>query len=555
MIKQFRYILTLITLLIAFSATSQVYLDTVCAGAKSRPYSVDGFPGSTYKWTINGGTIAGYDKGSKIFVDWGAIPGSYAISVVETSAAGCVGDPQNSLILVTHPPSISPLGKVEMCENKVLQLNPVVTGDYSSTRWITSGDGKFGDESTLQTSYKPGPTDIARGAAQLSLRVKGMGFCEEMINVMEVKFIRKPTANFTIVNVCRGSTSNFADISLPNGAKTLTYQWSFGDPTATAVSSLVKNISYTYPASGTYTVTHVVTSEMGCSDTLRKLTTIWALPKAAFVTGLSCQGEPTQFNDKTTPGDAPIVTWEWTAHDTTMKIDIGTTIGKNAKYTFNKSGNYTMTLRATDANGCRSSAVMPVKVNPVPISAFSYQQNINNTQGQVQFNNGSIGAVKYIWDFGNGDYSTDETPPAVTYTVDGKYPITLVATNIFECADTARGEYRLLFKGLYVPNAFAPEGNEGMPRIWKPIGINLQSYQVVVYNDYGDIIWSSTKLDKEGRPLESWDGTYRHEPCQQDVYVWKIIATFRDGSVWENKDMGDRHNLTSGTAGTITLIR
>jgi hypothetical protein len=39
------------------------------------------------------------------------------------------------------------------------------------------------------------------------------------------------------------------------------------------------------------------------------------------------------------------------------------------------------------------------------------------------------------------------------------------------------------------------------------------------------------------------------------VYVWKITAIFRDGTIWYNTDIGSHKGLTQETWGTITLIR
>jgi hypothetical protein len=112
-----------------------------------------------------------------------------------------------------------------------------------------------------------------------------------------------------------------------------------------------------------------------------------------------------------------------------------------------------------------------------------------------------------------------------------------------------------MYKGLYVPNAFAPGGTIQPTRIWKPVGVNLASYRAEIYNSQGLMIWSSTALDASGAPQESWDGTYNEKPCQQDVYVWKITAVFRDGSVWANQDVGKHDGMPEVVYGTITLIR
>jgi hypothetical protein len=92
-------------------------------------------------------------------------------------------------------------------------------------------------------------------------------------------------------------------------------------------------------------------------------------------------------------------------------------------------------------------------------------------------------------------------------------------------------------------------------RLWKPVGINLATYHCQVYNSHGALIWESKQLDEKGSPSEAWDGTCKGHPVQQDIYVWKVQAIFRDGTIWNNRDVGNREKLTEPVYGTIVLIR
>jgi len=208
----------------------------------------------------------------------------------------------------------------------------------------------------------------------------------------------------------------------------------------------------------------------------------------------------------------------------------------------------------SDTNGCLDTLRSWVQVQPSPLSAFSYEQNVDNTQGQLQFTDGSLGAMEYHWDFGNGEQSTAPSP-MVTYQQDGTYRITLVTLNEQGCSDTTSMDYHLMFKGLWVPNAFAPTGPVQQTRLWKPVGVNLATYHCQVYNSHGALIWESKQLDEQGAPAQGWDGTYKDHPVQQDVYVWKIQAVFRDGTIWTNNDTGEHKNLSDPVFGTIVLIR
>jgi hypothetical protein len=128
----------------------------------------------------------------------------------------------------------------------------------------------------------------------------------------------------------------------------------------------------------------------------------------------------------------------------------------------------------------------------------------------------------------------------------------LISLNEFGCSDTTFFQYELLFKGLYIPNAFAPGSTNLAVRLFKPVGINLKKFHIQVFNSSGHIMWESTKLDPQGRPVEGWDGTFNGNISPQGNYMWKVSATFIDDSPWNGSDIGKGEY---DTMGTVTLIR
>jgi hypothetical protein len=178
-------------------------------------------------------------------------------------------------------------------------------------------------------------------------------------------------------------------------------------------------------------------------------------------------------------------------------------------------------------------------------------ENYGGMPGKILLNNESQGAEYFIWDFGNGRTSEEENP-VVTYTEDGVYIITLITENEYHCKDTTVYEFGLLFKGLFVPNAFAPTStNIGVQR-FKPVGINLKEYHVQVFNMWNERIWESSLIDSQGRPVEGWDGMYKDQLCPSGTYLWRIDAVFIDGSIWPGSSLGGGD---PSIYGTVTLVR
>jgi gliding motility-associated-like protein len=204
-----------------------------------------------------------------------------------------------------------------------------------------------------------------------------------------------------------------------------------------------------------------------------------------------------------------------------------------------------------DNFGCYDTVDSTVRVNVTPVSAFTYTNNLNGMTGKILLNNLSTGATLYDWDFGNGQTSTEENPEA-TYSMDGTYVIQLISTNQFNCTDTLFYKYEVLFKGLYVPNAFAPTSTNLSVRSFKPVGTNLKQYAIEVYDAWGHLLWNSNKLDTDGRPLEGWDGTFNGEMMPVGTYMWKASATFIDDTIWQGSDIGTG---STSTMGTVSLIR
>jgi hypothetical protein len=111
----------------------------------------------------------------------------------------------------------------------------------------------------------------------------------------------------------------------------------------------------------------------------------------------------------------------------------------------------------------------------------------------------------------------------------------------------------MLFKGLYVPNAFAPVTDIEGVNVFRPVGVNLQKYKIEVFDSWGHILWESSLLDADGRPVESWNGRKSNgDLYQSGTYAWKINAIFIDGTVWEGSDIGKGEYKSIGT---VTLIR
>lgn len=103
--------------------------------------------------------------------------------------------------------------------------------------------------------------------------------------------------------------------------------------------------------------------------------------------------------------------------------------------------------------------------------------------------------------------------------------------NQYGLLDTSRSNILCLqqLETVYLPNAFTPEGRNPL---FLPVGTFLKDtdYYFGIFNRWGEEIYSTAK------PGEGWDGTYKGEYCQQDVYAY--ILRYKTNTGKDAKKLG-----------------
>ena len=439
------------------------------------------------------------------------------------------------------------------CQDKLIAFHDLSTCQGTISQWNWNwGDGS---PATVYSAFSSATTHsfAQAGVYTVKLRVttlvNGKIFSDSAST--NVNILASPLAGFSTQGACAGSRANFYDTTNYNGVTATNFRWDFGDPAAGNDTSGLQNPYYKYPVLGDYEARLIVTNALGCSDTAINTVRINGLPVADFNFSVACLGHPTHFFDLSETSQAPFSHLGWLISSGSKTI--GKMIGQNVAFTFDSLGVYSILHAVSDTNKCTDTVVYKITVVPAPFSAFSINEDYEKIQGQVKFENGSIAANKYYWDFGNGQTSNLGSP-VITYNEDGDYLVQLYARNNYDCVDSTSVIYKMMYKGLWVPNAMAVVPNTST-LLWKPVGVNLASYNAEVFDRWGKLLWQSDKLTEKGAPAEGWNGTFNESPCKIGVYIWKITATFRNGTMWYNNDVGNRDGLTGGNTGIINLIR
>jgi len=94
---------------------------------------------------------------------------------------------------------------------------------------------------------------------------------------------------------------------------------------------------------------------------------------------------------------------------------------------------------------------------------------------------------------------------------------------------------------LDVPGAFTPNG-DGNNDYFTVFGNNLSSYEIKIYNRWGELVYQSADATELNNLSRGWNGTLHDAPQSTGTFAYYIIARGSDGKLLEKK-------------GNLTLIR
>lgn len=352
---------------------------------------------------------------------------SYPVGLTVRTAHGC-SSTASTQVQVFPAVTAAFVGDTIGCAPLPVSLANVSTG-ANSYAW-SFGDGQVSTAtSPVHTYMNQGLNDVAFDIRLVATSSFG---CSDTASVA-VTVHPQPIAQF-LTNTqagCQPLPVNFQDLSI--GAAALA--WSFGD--GTTMTAGPGNTSHTYTNTTAAAVIHdpvlVATNIHGCTDTASAQVNVYPAILAAFsVDSIACSPFAVDLQN-TSVGAA---TYQWSMGDGT------TLLGTEPVHTFVNNTTTdlvrTITLTATSAFGCTSTASRTITVSPVPAAAFQATPNIQQypSADVLVLNNSSPGPWSHAWSFGDGATASSASPGTHTYGNWGSYTISLVVSSS-HCSDTA----------------------------------------------------------------------------------------------------------------------
>ncbi|MBU2018771.1 MAG: PKD domain-containing protein [Bacteroidetes bacterium] len=218
---------------------------------------------------------------------------------------------------------------------------------------------------------------------------------------------------------CDGLTVNFVNLSVD----AINYSWDFGDPSTTQDVSNLPEPSYKYTTPGTHTIRLIAGSTGLCIDTVYKDVLVYddLIMSIQSKDSVCITNNSFDFIGNVSGPDIATYSWNFGPNGVPTIASDTNVYGVS----FDTPGNQLVRLTGNYLQ-CEKSVTKTVFLFREPTIDFTVLEAIQCTPFNAQFIDKSIAdsPITYLWDLGNGQFSTLQNPTTV-YVDTGEYVVTL----------------------------------------------------------------------------------------------------------------------------------
>lgn len=256
-------------------------------------------------------------------------------------------------------------------------------------------------------------TNVVSGLASGVYSVIINDGCSTDTKTLSILNSNSPTLTLTNATLCSAGTATL-NATVVGGTAPYSYFWSNGS--TSPVNSVSINNTSVYSCT--------VTDNFGCKSISNSTVFLNGI-QSAFNHSLNvCKGKVFTTNSSVS---ATTYTWNFGDGFTTNLV--------SPIHTYTLPGTYTITLYSANGANCLDSSKKVVTISSISKADFNF--NVSTCDSTVYFNNLSIGATNFNWNFGDGFTSTSNGTVNHTYSNPGTYTVILISNPSGVCPDTA----------------------------------------------------------------------------------------------------------------------
>jgi PKD repeat protein len=437
--------------------------------------------------------------------------GTFTVSLNVVSANGCPNTSQQIINVYQSPVASYTTGPT--CQGATVNFSDASTSSAGDP--LTNWAWDFGDGSPGSNLQNPSHIYTIAGTYTINLNVNTANCFDSVTGTITINPI--PASGFTLVPTSGCGPHSVVFTNTSSGAAT--YLWNFGNGNTSTTTNPSQIFTNPGSADTTYTISLLATTALGCIDSSYDSVTVFGKPLASFTSNAVASCAPLMATFTNTSSAATTYLWNFGDGSPTSTAINPSHLFQNTTLFIQ---NFTVTLIATNAGGCTDTATAVVQAYPEPIFGFSMVPDTGCTALTVSFPS-VLGAVAYVWNFGDGFNSTGANPTHIftnASAVPVTYTIQLIATNAFACQDTTYGNVLVYPK----PQAgFTSSVTQGC----QPLSVNFTNTSIggTTYQWNFD---DGSAIDTSVSPIHIFNNT---STTVSDTFNIRLIATSSFGCI------------------------
>ena len=427
---------------------------------------------------------------STVAYPWARPDTTTLYSVTATSSWGCESPPDTVLVYLLPTPLADAGSDTIICggDSVLLQGGYYYTttdtvDDPARISWFWAPTGFLGDSTQLQQWVNP---TLSTNYTLTMLFNTCITSDEVLINVIPDL---DASANADTLNICGGDSVQLHAIGgLGNPGFLWIPSGGLSDPTSQNPWAMPLDT----------TVYTLVLSESGCHDTVDIQVNVIPSPIADYInsTPEGCADHAVDF--LFTGSGAIGFIWDF-GDGSPVSNQLHPT------HVYSEAGQYQVSLTALGQSGCQGGdnhEMITVYSQPQPdfITHPGFPVQLVLPGAEVAFEDLSVGAGHWLWEFGDGQTSSEQNPVHL-YQNPGIYTVYLTVVSPHGCMDgVVHGPIEVLIPGVFIPNVFSPN-EDGVNEAFRPNYTGNQPFLMRIYDRWGNLLF-------ETRNKESgWKGT------------------------------------------------
>ena len=433
--------------------------------------------------------------------------GNYTVSLKLTTLNQCKKDTTFSFKVIEKPTGAFVAGPTTICKSESVTFEITQKSTEATAFKWDFDDGNI-DSVNTKVSHQYNLLPPSGKVTAKLIVINGVCPSDPITKDINIKFVKADFNTFDIKQaenddtICFGDEYNFVNTSSNSNQ----YQWIYDINNRTSNNKDVNNV--TFIETGLKNITLIVShTDNKCRDTLTKKIYVKPLPKVEGVEQVICYGKGQSIELKVKEKFNNFV-YSWD------KTDLSPT----------KTITYVVTATDTIDQCSYSDDVLMVVIQPLENISWDTTIVIGDAI-KLPINN-QYNTVLFEWNPVQGLSCTDCSYPIVRPLADTVYTVKM--HDKLNCFNET-GVFKIIVKPdthIKLPTTFTPNGDGNNDILYvRGWGIKeLISFEI--YNRWGALLFQTNDINT------GWDGYYKDELQNNEVYVYKVLA-----KNWLNKEI------------------